>query len=164
MTPKNVIIGISIIGLGITMFWIYNGVIGSATKDLVKDISTETTTTSADVSEAIMQTLKEVELKNQEIIAQNLKILKQHSELTLQMDAINIQQDLNIVQIQKETLDIIKKNELRVATIVDYVNQKCAEYDDFNSSTISQLRTITSRMRLLREAIFELRGIRFPEE
>ena len=164
MTPKNVIIGISIIGLGITMFWIYNGVIGSATKDLVKDISTETTTTSADVSEAIMQTLKEVELKNQEIIAQNLKILKQHSELTLQMDAINKQQDLNIVQIQKETLDIIKKNELRVATIVDYVNQKCAEYDDFNSSTISQLRTITSRMRLLREAIFELRGIRFPEE
>lgn len=164
MTPKNVIIGISIIGLGITMFWIYNGVIGSATKDLVKDISTETTTTSADVSEAIMQTLKEVELKNQEIIAQNLKILKQHSELTLQMDAINKQQDLNIVQIQKETLDIIKKNELRVATIVDYVNQKFAEYDDLNSSTISQLRTITSRMRLLRESIFELRGIRYPEE
>ena len=164
MTPKNVIIGISIIGLGITMFWIYNGVIGSTTKDLVKDISTETTTTSADVSEAIMQTLKEVELKNQEIIAQNLKILKQHSELTLQMDAINKQQDLNIVQIQKETLDIIKKNELRVATIVDYVNQKFAEYDDLNSSTISQLRTITSRMRLLRESIFELRGIRYPEE
>ena len=102
------------------MFWIYNGVIGSENK------------------------IVELELQNQEIIAQNLKILKQHSELTLQMDAINKQQDLNIVQIQKETLDIIKKNELRVATIVDYVNQKCAEYDDFNSSTKTLLSTVTS--------------------
>jgi hypothetical protein len=51
-----------------------------------------------------------------------------------------------------------------VVLIIANITQKCAEYDDFNSSTISQLRTITSRMRLLREWIFELRGVRMPEE
>lgn len=53
-----------------------------------------------DASETIMQALKELELKNQEVIAQNLELIKQHSELTFKWDALNKQNDLSIVQIQ----------------------------------------------------------------
>jgi hypothetical protein len=167
MTVKNVIIGVSILGIGITVFCIYNGVIGSATKDLVKDISNETTNTTMDVSNKIMESLKAVELKNQEVIAQNLEIIKQHSELTLKLDAMNQAQDLNIVQIQKETLGLIQSNEIRIETIVDKINrinQKCVEYDDFNSTTLAQIRTITNRLNRVARAIMQMRAMMVHEE
>jgi hypothetical protein len=192
MTPNNVLFVISIIGLGITMFWIYNGVIGSENKmvelelqnqeiiaqnveiiaqnveiikqhsestlqmddiqklqDLIKsnELQLETladyvktkcvefdnfNSTSIDVFEEITQTSNDVVLHTKEILAQNAEIIKQHSELTLQMDDINKLQDL------------IKRNDSTLKTLADYVKTKCAEYDDFNSSTISLLSTVTS--------------------
>jgi hypothetical protein len=120
-----------------------------------------------DVSNKIMESLKAVELKNQEVIAQNLEIIKQHSELTLKLDAMNQAQDLNIVQIQKETLGLIQSNEIRIETIVDKINrinQKCVEYDDFNSTTLAQIRTITNRLNRVARAIMQMRAMMVHEE
>jgi len=88
--------------------------------------------TSIDVFEEITQTSNDVELQTKEIIAQNAVIIKQRCELILKMDDITKLQDL------------IKRNDSTLKTLADYVNKKCAEYDDFNSSTITLLRTIPS--------------------
>ncbi len=159
MTPKNILIGIGIIGVTVFIIWSINGFTGASTTKLIDEVTNkgiDQMEKGVNSTEAAFETLQ-----NQQkiLIEDNISVHKEITNIYKELHNTNLSIINCINQTNKSIKDYIDPSENRSVETIKHLNQFILKTEDNIKTLFNNIKELDSRIEGVINSINLIRNI-----